>query len=156
MKVLENEKNFDESSDENTNEEKLNIKIDEQSVYPDLIFKMLNLCVKETNEIKGELAGRIRAFYKKVFLNYKDKMNLRDSSIINSGLNYIYDYSRIHPISQDEAEWVIGIHDIPISHIVSYTSKNILKQIAKKYNVPCSNKKSEEIVIVLREVMERN
>jgi hypothetical protein len=156
MKVLENEQNSDNVIDENVINEKLNTKTDEQSSYPDLIVKMLNLSVKETDEIKGELAGRIRAFYKKVFSNYKDKMNPRDRSIINSGLNYIYDFRRIHSISEDEAEWLIGIHDIPVSHIISYTNKKILKQIAKKYNIPCSNKKSEEIVNVLREVMEKN
>ena len=70
MKVLENEQNSDNVIDENVINEKLNTKTDEQSSYPDLIVKMLNLSVKETDEIKGELAGRIRAFYKKVFSNY--------------------------------------------------------------------------------------
>lgn len=126
------------------------------SSYPDLINTMLNLCMKETEEIKFTLAGRRRTYYKNVFTNYKEKMSARDRSIVSSGLVYIYDFSRVNSVPKDNAEWLIGIHEIPISHIVSYTNKDILKQLAKQYSIPCSNKKAEEIVIALRDVMEKN
>jgi len=126
------------------------------SSYPDLIRTMLNLCMKDTEEIKFTLAGRRRTYYKNVFTNYKEKMSAKDRSIVSSGLVYIYDFSRVNSIPKNNAEWLIGIHEIPISHIVSYTNKDILKQLAKQYSIPCSNKKAEEIVTALRDVMEKN
>jgi len=126
------------------------------SKYPDLINKMLALCYNEKDFIKDTCAGRLRTQYQKVFSSYKDKMTSRDRAIVSSGIDYIYNFSRINSIPKENAEWLISIHEIPISHIVSYTSKDVLKTIAKQYNLPCSNKKAEEIVANLREVLEKN
>lgn len=124
--------------------------------YPDLINKMLVLCVNEKDFIKGTCAGRVKSHYQKVFQTYKDKMEPRDKAIINSGLNYIYIFNRSNSIPKENAVWLISINDIPISHIVSYTSKNILKEIAKEYGISCSNKKAEELVVNIREAIEKN
>jgi len=124
--------------------------------YPDLINKMLVLCVNEKDFIKGTCAGRIKSHYQKVFQTYKDKMEPRDRAIINSGLNYIYNFNRSNSIPKENAVWLISINDIPISHIVSYTSKNILKEIAKDYGISCSNKKAEELIANIREAVEKN
>lgn len=124
--------------------------------YPDLINKMLVLCVNEKDFIKGTCAGRIKSHYQKVFQTYKDKMEPRDRAIINSGLNYIYNFNRSNSIPKENAVWLISINDIPISHIVSYTSKNILKEIAKDYGISCSNKKADELITNIREAIEKN
>ena len=124
--------------------------------YPDLINKMLVLCVNEKDFIKGTCAGRIKSHYQKVFQTYKDKMEPRDRAIINSGLNYIYNFNRSNSIPKENAIWLISINDIPISHIVSYTSKNTLKEIAKDYGISCSNKKAEELIANIREAVEKN
>jgi hypothetical protein len=124
--------------------------------YPDLINKMLVLCVNEKDYIKGTCAGRIKSHYQKVFQTYKDKMEPRDRAIINSGLNYIYNFNRSNSIPKENAIWLISINDIPISHIVSYTSKNTLKEIAKDYGISCSNKKAEELIANIREAVEKN
>jgi len=124
--------------------------------YPDLINKMLVLCVNEKDFIKGTCAGRIKSHYQKVFQTYKDKMEPRDKAIINSGLNYIYNFNRSNSIPKENAIWLISINDIPISHIVSYTSKNTLKEIAKDYGISCSNKKAEDLVVNIREAIEKN
>ncbi|MEX0596461.1 MAG: hypothetical protein WD512_08155, partial [Candidatus Paceibacterota bacterium] len=124
--------------------------------YPDLINKMLVLCVKEKDFIKGTCAGRIKSHYQRVFQTYKDKMEPRDKAIINSGLNYIYNFNRSNSIPKENAVWLISINDIPTSHIVSYTSKNTLKEIAKDYGISCSNKKTEELVVNIREAIEKN
>lgn len=124
--------------------------------YPDLINKMLVLCVNEKDFIKGTCAGRIKSHYQKVFQTYKDKMEPRDRAIVNSGLNYIYNFNRSNSIPKENAIWLISIHDIPVSHIVSYTSKNTLKEIAKEYGISCSNKKSEDLVVNIREAIEKN
>lgn len=124
--------------------------------YPDLINKMLVLCVNDKDYIKGTCAGRIKSHYQKVFQTYKDKMEPRDRAIINSGLNYIYNFNRSNSIPKENAVWLISINDIPISHIVSYTSKNVLKEIAKDYGISCSNKKAEELVANIREAIEKN
>ena len=124
--------------------------------YPDLINKMLVLCVNEKDFIKGTCAGRIKSHYQRVFQTYKDKMEPRDRAIINSGLNYIYNFNRSNSIPKENALWLISINDIPISHIMSYTSKNILKEIAKDYGISCSNKKAEELIANIREAVEKN
>lgn len=124
--------------------------------YPELINKMLVLCVNEKDFIKGTCAGRIKSHYQKVFQTYKDKMEPRDRAIINSGLNYIYNFNRSNSIPKENAVWLISINDIPISHIVSYTNKNILKEIAKDYGISCSNKKAEELIANIREAVEKN
>lgn len=124
--------------------------------YPDLINKMLVLCVNEKDFIKGTCAGRIKSHYQRVFQTYKDKMEPRDRAIINSGLNYIYNFNRSNSIPKENTVWLISINDIPISHIVSYTSKNVLKEIAKDYGISCSNKKAEELVANIREAVEKN
>ena len=124
--------------------------------YPDLINKMLVLCVNEKDFIKGTCAGRIKSHYQKVFQTYKDKMEPRDKAIVNSGLNYIYNFNRSNSIPKENAVWLISINDIPISHIVSYTSKNTLKEIAKDYGISCSNKKAEDLVVNIREAIEKN
>lgn len=126
------------------------------SKYPDLINKMMTLCYNERDFIKDTCAGRLRTQYQKMFMSYKDKMTPRDRAIISSGIDYIYNFSRINSIPKENAEWLISIHEIPISHIVSYTSKDVLKNMAKQYGIPCSNKKAEEIVAILREVLEKN
>lgn len=127
-----------------------------KAAYPELINKMLVLCVNEKDFIKGTCASRIRTHYQKVFQTYKDKMEPRDRAIINSGLNYIYNFNRSNSIPKENAVWLISINDIPISHIVSYTSKNILKEIAKEYGISCSNKKAEELIANIREAVEKN
>ena len=132
------------------------VKKTNKSSYPDLINKMLVLCVNEKDYIKGTCAGRIKSHYQTVFQSYKAKMDPRDRAIVNSGLNYIYNFSRVNSIPKENANWLISINEIPISHIVSYTSKDILKDIAKQYGIPCSNKKAEELVASIREVVEKN
>lgn len=127
-----------------------------RTAYPDLINKMLVLCVNEKDFIKGTCAGRIKSHYQRVFQTYKDKMEPRDRAIINSGLNYIYNFNRSNSIPKENTVWLISINDIPISHIVSYTSKNVLKEIAKDYGISCSNKKAEELVANIREAVEKN
>jgi hypothetical protein len=117
---------------------------------------MLVLCVNEKDFIKGTCAGRIKSHYQRVFQTYKDKMEPRDRAIINSGLNYIYNFNRSNSIPKENALWLISINDIPISHIMSYTSKNILKEIAKDYGISCSNKKAEELIANIREAVEKN
>jgi len=124
--------------------------------YPDLINKMLVLCANDKDFIKGTCAGRIKSHYQRVFQTYKDKMEPRDRAIVNSGLNYIYNFNRSNSIPKENAVWLISINDIPISHIVSYTSKNVLKEIAKDYGISCSNKKAEELVTNIREAVEKN
>jgi len=127
-----------------------------RSSYPELINKMLVLCVNEKDFIKGTCAGRIKSHYQRVFQTYKDKMEPRDRAIVNSGLNYIYNFNRSNSIPKENAVWLISINDIPISHIVSYTNKNILKEIAKDYGISCSNKKAEELIANIREAVEKN
>jgi hypothetical protein len=39
---------------------------------------------------------------------------------------------------------------------VSYTNKNTLKEIAKDYGISCSNKKAEDLVVNIREAIEKN
>jgi hypothetical protein len=124
--------------------------------YPDLINKMLVLCVNEKDFIKGTCPGRIKSHYQKVFQQFKDKMEPRDKAIINSGLNYIYNFNRTNSIPKENAIWLISIKEIPISHIVSYTSKNTLKEIAKEYGISCSNKKAEDLVVTIRAAIEKN
>ena len=127
-----------------------------RAAYPELINKMLVLCVNEKDFIKGTCAGRIKSHYQRVFQTYKDKMEPRDRAIVNSGLNYIYNFNRSNSIPKENAVWLISINDIPISHIVSYTNKNVLKEIAKDYGISCSNKKAEELIANIREAVEKN
>jgi len=151
------QENWDDDQEEQKDEGVWLSENNEETVSgcPELIKKMLELCKQDTDKIKCALAGRLRAFYRTVFQKHKEKLSARDRAIISSGLVYIYDFSRMNSIPKENAEWLIGIHEIPVSHIISYTNKEILKQIAKEYGISCSNKKAEDLVVDLREATEK-
>jgi hypothetical protein len=124
-------------------------------VYPELIKELLNVCVREVNEVKELLKNRNRQKFIKVFNGYnKSNLTERDYSIIKSALFYIYDFSRVNSIDKETATWMLGISDIPVSHIITYTSKDILKNIAKDRGLSFSNKKAEELVKSIRGVID--
>lgn len=123
-------------------------------VYPPLIRELLRICVSEASDVREAFKNRNRQKYKNIFTNYKDKLSLRDSSIIKGALFYLYDFSRVNSIDKDTALWMIGIYEIPTSQIISYTSKEVLKSIAKDHGLPYSNKKAEDLVESIRGVID--
>ena len=123
-------------------------------VYPPLIRDLLNICVGEASDVRGALKNRNRQKYKNIFESYKDKLSQRDYSIIKGALFYLYEYSRIKSIDKDTALWMLGIYEIPTSQIISYTSKQVLKSIAKDHGLSYSNKKAEELVESIRGVID--
>ena len=129
--------------------------VPQTKVYPELIKELLNICVRDVNEVKELLKNRNRQKFIKVFTGYnKSNLTERDYSIIKSALFYIYDFSRVNSIDKETATWMLGISDIPVSHIITYTSKDILKNIAKDRGLSFSNKKAEELVKSIRGVLD--
>lgn len=123
-------------------------------VYPALIRELLSVCVGEASDVRGAFKNRNRLKYKNIFENYKDKLSQRDYSIIKGALFYLYDFSRVKSIDKDTALWMLGIYEIPTSQIISYTSKEVLKSIAKDHGLSYSNKKAEELVESIRGVID--
>lgn len=103
--------------------------------YPSAIQYLLDVCTRDVNEIKEIFKGRSRQGYLKIFEAYKKNLLPRDYSIIQSGLIFIYKYSRIYSIDETYAKWMIGIFEIPNNHIASYTNKKTLESIAKSVGV---------------------
>jgi hypothetical protein len=120
--------------------------------HPSMIRELLTLCLKEVNEIKSALKNRERQKYKNVFENYKSKLSEKEYSIIRGGLDYLYTHSRINSIDKDKAVWMMGIFEIPTSHIISYTSKEILQSIAKDHGLPV-NKNAKDLVENIRKML---
>lgn len=127
-----------------------------QHSYPAVIRELLSICVGEASDVRAAFKNRHRQRYKNIFDSYKDKDKLsqQDYSIIKGALFYLYDFSRVNSIDKDTAIWMIGIYQIPTSQIVSYTSKEVLKSIAKDHGLPYSNKKAEELVENIRGVID--
>ena len=123
-------------------------------MYPPLIRELLSICVGEAGDVRGALKNRNRQRYKNIFDSYKDKLSERDYSIVKGALFYLYDFSRIKSIDKDTARWMLGIYEIPTSQIISYTSKEVLKSIAKDHGLSYSNKKAEDLVQSIRGVID--
>jgi hypothetical protein len=119
--------------------------------YPPAIQSIIDVCLKE--DIKTLLKGRIRGDYLKIFDAYKSNLAPRDYSIIQGGLIFLYTYSRVNSIDETYAKWMIGIFEIPKSHIVTYTSKKILESIAKSVGVSATGK-AEDLVERIRTVID--
>jgi len=122
-------------------------------VYPALIRELLNICVCEASDVRGAFKNRNRQRYMKIFDSYKDKLSQRDYSIIKGALFYLYKFSRVNSIDADTALWMLGIYEIPASQIISYTSKEVLKSIAKDHGLSYS-KKAEDLVESIRGVID--
>lgn len=123
-------------------------------VYPSIICELLGICVREASEVRAAFKNRNRQKYKNIFDSYKDKLSECDYSIIKGALFYLYEFSRVKSIDKGTALWMIGIYEIPISHIISYTSKEVLKSIAKDHGLAYSNKKAEDLVESIRGVID--
>lgn len=123
-------------------------------VYPALIRELLSICVSEASDVRGAFKNRNRQKYKNIFDSYKDKLSQRDYSIVKGALFYLYDFSRVNSIDKDTALWMLGIYEIPTSQIISYTSKEVLKSIAKDHGLSYSNKKTEDLVESIRGVID--
>lgn len=123
-------------------------------VYPVLIRELLSICVGEASDVRGAFKNRNRQKYKNIFDSYKDKLSQRDYSIVKGALFYLYDFSRVNSIDKDTALWMLGIYEIPTSQIISYTSKEVLKSIAKDHGLSYSNKKAEDLVESIRGVID--
>lgn len=126
----------------------------EHKVYPALIRELLSVCVGEASDVRGAFKNRNRQKYKNIFDSYKDKLSQRDYSIVKGALFYLYDFSRVNSIDKDTALWMLGIYEIPTSQIISYTSKEVLKSIAKDHGLSYSNKKAEDLVESIRGVID--
>jgi hypothetical protein len=122
--------------------------------YPALIRELLSICMSDASDVRGAFKNRNRQKYKNIFDNYKDKLSQRDYSIIKGSLFYLYDFSRVNSIDKDTALWMLGIYEIPSSQIISYTSKEVLKSIAKDHGLSYSNKKAEDLVESIRGVID--
>jgi hypothetical protein len=122
--------------------------------YPELIRKLIDICLGEATEVKLAFKNRNRQNYKNIFESYKDKLSERDYSIIKGALFYLYEFSRVTSIDKKTAAWMIGIHEIPASQIISYTRMDILKSIAKDHGLSYSNKKAEDLVKSIRGVID--
>lgn len=120
-------------------------------LYPSAIQTIIDVCLNE--DIKTILKGRTRSEYLKIFEAYKANLTQKDYSIIQGGLIFMYTYSRVNSIDETYAKWMIGIFEIPKSHIVSYTSKKILESIAKSVGVSSSGK-AEDLVERIRTVID--
>jgi len=121
--------------------------------YPTAIQNILEVCLKEANDVKSLLKGRNRQTYLKIFEAYKTNLTACDYSIIQGALIFLYTYSRVNSIDEEYARWMVGIYQIPKSHIVSYTSKKVLESIAKSVGVS-SVGKSEDLVDRIRTVID--
>lgn len=122
--------------------------------YPEAISKLLEISLMEADQVREAFKGRNRQNYVRIFQAYKDKMSERDYSIIRGATGYLYDHSRIKSIDEDTALWMLGIHEIPASQILSYTSKTILEKIAKDRGLSSSGKKSEILIQNIRSVID--
>jgi hypothetical protein len=125
-----------------------------QHSYPPFIRELLSICVGEASDVRAAFKNRNRQKYKNIFDNYKEKLSAQDYSIVKGALFYLYDFSRVNSIDKDTAMWMIGIYQIPTSQIVSYTSKEVLKGIARDHGLAFSNKKAEELVENIRGVID--
>jgi hypothetical protein len=125
-----------------------------KSEYPEAITKLLKISLLEADQVREALKGRNRQNYVKIFQAYKDKLKERDYSIIRGATGYLYDYSRVNSIDEHTALWMLGIHEIPASQILSYTSKSILEKIAKDHGLTCSGKKAEVLIQNIRSVID--
>lgn len=123
-------------------------------VYPALINDLLRICIGEASDVRGAFKNRNRQKYKNIFDSYKDKLSERDYSIVKGALFYLYDFSRVNSIDKNSALWMLGIYEVPASQIISYTSKEVLKNIAKDHGLPYSNKKAEDLVESIRGVID--
>ncbi|UUT40485.1 hypothetical protein [carnivorous sponge associated iridovirus] len=126
----------------------------DNKVYPALIAQLLNICVSEASEVRCAFANRNRQKYKNIFSRYEHNLSERDRSIIKGALFYLYEFSRVKSIDADTALWMLGIYEIPSSQIISYTSKEVLKGIAKDHGLLYSNKKAEDLVESIRGVID--
>lgn len=126
----------------------------DNKVYPTLISELLSICVGEASDVKGAFKNRNRQKYTNIFNSYKDKLSQRDYSIIKSALFYLYKFSRVNSIDENTALWMLGIYEIPTSQIISYTSKEVLKSIAKNHGLSYSKKKAEDLVESIRGVID--
>lgn len=126
--------------------------------YPDAISKLLELSLMEADKVREAFKGRNRQNYIRMFDAYKSKskLNERDYSIIRGATGYLYDYSRINSIDEDTALWMLGIHEIPASQILCYTSKTILEKIAKDHGVRHSGRKAETLIENIRSVLDHS
>lgn len=122
--------------------------------YPEAISNLIEICLSEAYKVREAFKGRNRQNYIRIFQAYKDKLNERDYSIIRGATGYLYDYSRINSIDENTALWMLGIHEIPASQIVSYTSKAILEKIAKNHGLLYSGKKAETLIQNIRSVLD--
>jgi hypothetical protein len=120
-------------------------------VYPQGIQQMINICLRE--DAKTLLKGRVRKDCLSIFEKYKSNLAPRDYSIIQGGLIFLNTYSRINSIDETYAKWMIGIFEIPKSHIVTYTSKKVLENIARSVGVS-PNGKAEDLVVRIRTVID--
>jgi hypothetical protein len=127
-----------------------------ETVYPATINKLISICLLEAEDVRKELKGKIRHQYLKIFENYRNKLSKRDESIIKGALKYLYENSRVKSITEEEAEWMIGIYEIPVSQILSYTSKSVLESLAKKKALPYSGKKSDTLVSIIRDLTDES
>lgn len=124
-----------------------------KSPYPEAIAKLIEMCLMEADQVRDAFKGRNRQNYVRIFQAYKDKLADRDYSIIRGATGYLYENSRIKSINEDTALWMLGIHEIPISHIQSYTSKAVLEKIAKDCGLN-SGKKAEVLIQNIRSVID--
>jgi hypothetical protein len=126
----------------------------DNKVYPTLIQELLSICVGEASEVRGAFKNRNRQKYKNIFDSYKDKLSERDYSIVKGALFYLYEFSRVNSIDKKTALWMLGIHEVPTSQIISYTSKKVLMSIAMDHGLTYSNKKAEDLVESIRGVID--
>jgi hypothetical protein len=124
--------------------------------YPSTINKLISICLKEADDVKKELKGKNRQQYLKIFENYRINLSKRDESIITGALVYLYDNSRVKSIDEETAKWMIGIYEIPVSQILSYTSKSVLEKIAKIKGLPYSGKKAEFLISAIRSLTDQS
>ena len=126
----------------------------DSNIYPALIRELLSICVGEAVEVRGAFKNRNRQKYKNIFKSYENNLSERDRAIIKGALFYLYDFSRVNSIDKDTALWMLGIYEIPTSQIISYTSKEVLKGIAKDHGLSYSNKKAEDLVESIRGIID--
>jgi len=127
-----------------------------QYQYPSTINKLISICLLEVEDVKKELKGKNRQQYLKIFESYRINLSKRDESIITGALVYLYDNSRVKSIDEETAKWMIGIYEIPVSQILSYTSKSVLEKIAKNKGLPYSGKKADFLISAIRSLTDQS
>lgn len=120
------------------------------SNLPQSLEEMLTIAQNEVSHVKTLIKGRKRQNYLKILDNYKGAITEKQMHIIRSGFEYIFMFNRIHSIDETTALKLLKIFEIPISHIVMYTNKNILINIAKQLGISHSNKRAQELVEAIR------